>query len=316
MPLDLPNYTDLNSMYSGPLAARMAQDNYDQKGQLAQMLLQSQQQKNQEDATIAPLRAQFQQGQNDAQAAQLPGLKALSRSHQLTTDVSEQTHDAHIADELGKYQGLKTSRELQQITQAANAYGQVGAFLGSIPGPARQAAAKQLLGTMWRPEFEQYNVQDLPDVLSTAGKWMSTAQTQYQQALGKQGAVNEGRVDAATVRSDAQVKAAQIRATQAQALQKAGQTVKEPKDFQALAVKWSTLADQETDPAMKAQYLDVAQKYLEAAKYLKPADNAKPQPNPAALGDILVAPTPRVNPLGTNQPKKPGSSADNPIVLK
>lgn len=317
MPLDLPDYSKLNEMYTGPLAARMAQDNYDQKGRLAQMLLQQQQQSNEDEAALAPIKRQFEQGRVYDQQARLPGTIADSGKSILGFDQAQRTHEDHIADVLKGYQNKLSDEDAARINKAADVYGQVGSYLKTVPGPAQGAAAKQFLGSFWRPEFEQVPPGQLAEVLSNAGQWMGAAKTQYAQAREKQDSINAAKLEAERIKAAKAEALAKFRAS----VVKKTETVKaskKPENYRAYSAQLMAAAQAEEDPDKKAALLEQAQQFTDfyfAELDRKAQATAATKPDPGKLG--LEKPEPVPVPQVKPQPAaKPGSSKDNPIVLK
>lgn len=88
-------------------------------------------------------------------------------------------------------------------------------------------------------------------------------------------------------------------------------TTKDPKTYQEAAVKFRTMADAVEDDAVRAELLAKASEFERAALTLAQARGA----GQIDAGAVTGLPTKEVTPqLGTSG--KPGSSKDNPIVLK
>jgi Sec-independent protein translocase protein TatA len=312
MPLDLPDYSKLNEMYTGPLAARMAQDNYDQKGRLAQLLLQQQQQSNQDEAALAPIKRQIEQGRVYEQQAQLPGIMADSGKRVLGFDQAQRTHEDHIADVLKGYQNKISDEDAARINKAADVYGQVGNYLKTVPGPAQGAAAKQFLGSFWRPEFEQVPPGQLAEVLSNAGQWMGAAKTQYAQAREKQDKDIAAKLEAERIKTQ---KAKDLAVFKASVIKKTDPIVKsdKPNDWQKTSSALLMQAAQEPDEDKRAVLVAQAQVFINLImqkERQKAAATSETKPDVNKLGMDTNAPVP----LPTVSMPGPGASSPKPTA--
>lgn len=324
MALDLPDYSKLNEMYLGPLAARMAQDNYDQKGQLAQMMLQQQQQKNEFDAQNNPLMLEHQRDINNEQTARLPGIYMGNAEKALQLDKASRTHEDEIDNLLSGYKGKKSQEELANLTRAGEMYNQAGAYLKTVPPAIAHATAKQILGSYYRPEFDQYPPEQLVKTVQDAGLWMTSAQTKYQQAMQKQDDQQAAREREIKLKADKAKELAQYK----ESIKKVAAAVvktNDPKNWQDASTRLLMQAAQEPDQEKRDILVAQAQSFTDlimAKERQKAAAAAETKPSLPGMGiqtNPPVAPPKVVMPGPTAtvpaQPK-PGSSPNNPIVLK
>lgn len=121
---------------------------------------------------------------NETTSAQLPGIRATSGKLEDDARFSRETLGSKIEAELKKYSGQMSDAQLKELTNAGQAYAQAGKLLENLPGPASHAAAKQILGQFYRPEFDQVPPHMLGKVVSFFGDEMINAQDKYVQQLG------------------------------------------------------------------------------------------------------------------------------------
>lgn len=204
---------DLSTLFQADPAAQelglgfLGQEKDMNKARLAQQLFETDKQRQ-----MLPLELQGKQLSNQTAQAQIPGLQAQSEKQQLDTRFSRETLGPKIESELSKYKGQMSDSQLKELTNAGQAYMQAGPLLDRMPGVVTHAAAKQILGNFYRPEFDQIPANALGQVISHFGETMVAAQSKYVQQLGLLGAKNEGAKDVAGINANARVEAARIAA--------------------------------------------------------------------------------------------------------
>lgn len=157
---------DLNSLFqSDPAAQELGLGFLGQEKQLNQ-------------ANLAQKAFELQKGQ-----AMLPLDMASKKAN--TTQTETQTKGMVIENQFNtqnmrtklmqQYESLRksmTDNDYKEIEDAANAYTQGGELLAQLPGVATHAAARQVLGKFYRPEFDQIPPQALGHVISNFGQSM------------------------------------------------------------------------------------------------------------------------------------------------
>jgi hypothetical protein len=294
---------DLNTLFQSDPAAQelglrqIADERAHNKATLEQ-LMQSMQQKGQ----MFPEELRARQLGNQATEAQLPGLQAQSSLSQDKASLSRNTMAQQLEEAFAKHKGNMSDAQVKELTNAGQRYGQVGAMLGAIPGPARASAAKQLLGDLYRPEFDQYNPNDLADTVSTLGQWMTETGSKFQ--LQSQKSDTARALEAEKTR-----RALELQQMKNASNERLGQLradalkTKDPKKFEELAVRHKMAAEQASSPEEVQKHMEQAAMALEAAKMLRPMDPTKPQLSPDVAPGVLVAPPGRENPLAPNAAK-------------
>lgn len=209
-PFDETNST-LPGIYGtwNPMTYMKQMDNNDLSNIYNQGMLTEQQQKN--DFTVADNPIKLRQGAaNAAQTeAQTPGIVANSGMLQDKAQISRGTLQAQMDAELGKYKGQLTQQHFDALDKAGQMYGQVGAVLGSVPIPARQAMARKLLGDQYQDEFDSIPPEKLQDQMALMGEWATNASRKGQlqdEALDQKG---ENTARAAQIAADAKIAAAE-----------------------------------------------------------------------------------------------------------
>ena len=279
--------------------------------------------KNQRDQQMLPYDLKAAGLKNQIDEARLPQMFALTKKQQLDNQFDEATLDAKIKAELGNFRSKAGKQDLEQITQAGNAYVQAGQMLDLMPGVATHAYAKQLLGQYYHPSFDQVTPAALGQTISLIGKRMVEAQPGYLQKQGLEGLKIEGKNELADKKAERDKELAAFKATLSEKLAKLkADTVKskDPATARAIANKLFLAAQQETDPDKKAELMEQAQGFNEIAfaeiERRAQATNAN-KPNLPALG-IETNQMPPVPSLPGAQPQtaspqqtpKPASLAD------
>lgn len=282
-----------------PMTYLKGMDQLDQANAYNQNDLKGKQQETGLAELMNPIKVR-QAGLNaDTTEAQLPGVRANSSLQSDKANLSTMTFGNQLDEMVKGHEFKDRERELKEIQGAGQAYGQAGAYLGSIPVPARTAAAKQMLGGYWRPEFEQMDPNDLADTLSTAGKWMTEAQQKFmmqQAGLEAKGnnalALQDKKSQAAESLAKFKVEAKRISdATKAQPL---------PRREQVLGQLLQQIA-QETDPERK-EVLQNTYNELAAQVYQEKLNiasaSATGKPDIGAMTGLPTKPAPATPQLG------------------
>lgn len=294
---------DLQTLFqSDPAAQELGLQQFAQEKQRRDAELASLLQRTQQQGEMHPLEMQQRRIGNQMQEAQIPGIQAQNSITQDKASISRNTLPQQLEEAFAKHKGTMSDIQLKELINAGQRYGQVGALLGSIPGPARAAAAKQLLGDLYRPEFDQYNPNDLADTVSTIGEWMSKAGDKFR--LADQKSDTARALEAEKTRRALELQqlknAANERITK---LKDNALKSKDPKKFEELAVRHKMAAEGADSPEEARKHMEQAAMALEAAKLLRPMDNTKPQLSPDVAPGVLTAPPTRENPLSPNAAK-------------
>ena len=294
---------DLQTLFqSDPAAQELGLQQFAQEKQRRDAELASLLQRTQQQGEMHPLEMQQRRIGNQMQEAQIPGIQAQNSITQDKASISRNTLPQQLEEAFAKHKGSMSDLQLKELNNAGQRYGQVGALLGNIPGPARAAAAKQLLGDLYRPEFDQYNPNELADTVSTIGEWMTKAGTKFQ--LADQKSDTARALEAEKTRRALELQqlknAANERITK---LKDNALKTKDPKKFEELAVRHKMAAEGADSPEEARKHMEQAAMALEAAKLLRPMDNTKPQLSPDVAPGVLTAPPTRENPLSPNAAK-------------
>jgi len=310
---------DLTNLFqSDPAAQELGLQQFAQEKQRRDADLASLLQRSQQQAEMHPLEMQQRRLSNQMQEAQLPGVQAQSSLTQDKASISRNTLPQQLEEAFTKHRSNMSDAQVKELANAGQRYSQVGALLGTIPGPARAAAAKQLLGDLYRPEFEQYNPNDLADTVSTIGDWMTKAGSKFQlQAAGLDQKSDTARaLEAERTKRALEVQRLKNEANERIAkLKEDAVKSKDPKKFEELAVRHKMAAEAADTPEEARKHMEQAALALEAAKLLRPMDPTKPQLDPGVAPGVLTAPPGRSNPLAP-QGARPKGTAEDPIILK
>jgi hypothetical protein len=285
---------DLQTLFQSDPAAQelgLKQFGMDQninQARLAQML-----QEQQQNAQMFPGKLQQQSLQNDQMGAQLPGIRALSSLNEDKANLSRNTMAQQLEAAMKEHKGKMTKADLDELNSTGQIYSQAGALLGAVPGPARKAAAKQILGDKYRPEFDQYDPNDLADTVSTIGKWMTEAGSKYKLETDK--------IDM-KAQAAAEAQAKKIQATKELEVFKASLKEKldglkssgDPKTYEAVIVQLKKAAAQETDPEKRQAILQEAQDFINIQHGMKIAGAGAAQ---AGKVDVGAATGMQTNPV-------------------
>lgn len=294
---------DLTNLFQAdPAAQELGLKQIGDERAYAAARLQDLLQKSQQSQEMHPLEMQRARTSNAMQEAQIPGIQAQNSITQDKASISRNTLPQQLEEAFAKHKGSMSDLQLKELNNAGQRYGQVGALLGNIPGPARAAAAKQLLGDLYRPEFDQYNPNELADTVSTIGEWMTKAGSKFQ--LADQKSDTARALEAEKTRRALELQQLKNAANERIAkLKDDALKTKDPKKFEELAVRHKTAAEQATTPEEAQKHMEQAAMALEAAKLLRPMDNTKPQLDPSVAPGVLTAPPTRENPLSPNAAK-------------
>lgn len=298
---------DLQTLFqSDPAAQELGLQQFAQEKQRRDAELASLLQRTQQQGEMHPLEMQQRRLGNQMQEAQLPGVQAQSSISQDKASLSRSTLPQQLEEAFAKHRTSMSDAQVKELSNAGQRYSQVGALLGTIPGPARAAAAKQLLGDLYRPEFEQYNPNDLADTVSTIGDWMTKAGSKFQlQAAGLDQKSDTARaLEAERTKRALEVQRLKNETNERIAkLKEDAVKSKDPKKFEELAVRHKMAAEAADTPEEARKHMEQAALALEAAKLLRPMDPTKPQLDPGVAPGVLTAPPGRENPLAPSGAK-------------
>lgn len=281
----------------------------DQRAQDA-ATLQEAQLRNQRTQALMPHDIKAAGLKNQIDEARLPQMFATTKKQQLDNQFDEATLADRIKGELAKIRATGNKQQLEEITNAGNAYSQAGEFLDLMPGVATHAYAKQILGPYYHPSFDQVTPNALGQTIRSFGRAMTEAQSGFQQKKALETLKGEAKTAAEEEKSRRAMQLAEFKAgvqkQLAEAKAKAVQT-KDPKTAREMSNRLFRLAREEQDPEKKAVLMEEAEAFNEIAftELSRRADatNAN-KPNLPALG-IETNPMPPTPSLPGTQPKTP-----------
>ena len=174
----------LEQMMGGdPGAFFERQSAWNTQQQKSQADLASLMQQTQQNSQRFPLELAQKQANIDADNARLPGIKADSAIRERQNKKENLLFDDEMKATLGKMKAEEVRRYGEQLTQAANAYTMGGQYLTDAPGGATHEMAKQVLGPLYRPEFDKIPPTALGEAIRYMGKNMSQLAPKFQQEL-------------------------------------------------------------------------------------------------------------------------------------
>lgn len=298
---------DLTNLFqSDPAAQELGLQQFGLDQQYKQQQLADLMQKTQQQGELHPLEMQRMRLGNQTQEAQLPGIQAQSSLTQDKASLSRNTLPQQLEAAFAKHKTEMSDAQVKELTNAGQRYSQVGALLGAIPGPARAALAKQMLGDLYHPEFDKYNPNDLADTVSTIGNWMTEAGSKFQlqSAALTQKSETARALEAERTRRALEVQQLKNAVNERIAkLKEDALKSKDPKKFEELAVRHKMAAESADNPEEARKHMEQAALALEAAKMLRPMDSTKPQLSPDVAPGVLAPPPVRENPLAPNAAK-------------
>lgn len=299
--------------------------------QRLQQLIQQIQIKNQFDQQNNPLLLQHQQGLNDTQAAQLPGVQADSSLKVTNANNAAAMAPGVVAAGNAQNAGKVTAAHATALSQVGQMIASMGASLANVPVPARQGALAALAkssgmaddpaGQQILQQFSQVSPDQLPQAL-----------TQYGITHAKMGEQYLATTDAANIRGEAEKKSAQIHADAAlQSMREqiaAGRFDKNKissdldttiqRQLQAAAKDTKAqygILSQGTALAMAAGNMALAQKYAMQAKSIEPQVTAEIQNGKQpGIDTAAVANLPSNPPINITSPAFNGPGVANPLT--
>ena len=300
-----------------PLAYMKGMDMVDQAGQYNDMQKQLLGQQLEREKQMLPVDVAHKQLTNQGLELGLPGIFADSNLKQDKAVLSRATLDQQHEQFIRDFQAKGSQQEAEQFQRVGQLYAQAGEMLKGIPGMMSHQRAKEILGKNYLPEFDQVPPHLLGAAVGSIGKDMmgvapklwgqqqlqDDKQSFLQAQLEKKLAAEK---ELAAYKASLQEKLAKLKASG------------NPKTYEAVIVELKKQADQEPDPTRRALILDQVQEFVNLQFAMKQAGaqagatGKVDVPGVAGLPAIPPAQPPQVRPP---QPK-PGSSPDNPIVLK
>jgi hypothetical protein len=265
-----------------------------------------------------PLRVQNQGLTNQTLEAQLPGIFEDNRIKRTAANLGEATYDSNVAKTNSSNYKFKDDAEAEKVGQFGGMLGELATMAESgVIHPSIQGLPPEIQGMMRTPEGRKQLRAMSDDLIKRSAG--------YQKAQMMQ-TFMDGREKEKTARALA---VQQMRSQSAQAIASAKQQAvasKDPTNLQGLATRYMQMANAETDPETRAELLQQAnaayQAYVEAGQAIRAAGDpfavnpsavtGLPPKGPAKVPTMPVPP-PKAAPAAKG---KPGSSADNPIVLK
>lgn len=179
--------------------------------QKSQADLASLMQQTQQRGQMFPLEMRRAELGNLTSEAQLPGVKADSRNRELDTKKKELLFDDDMKASFGKMKAEEAKRYVDQLSQAANAYTVGGQYLANAPGGATHEMAKQVLGPLYRPEFDKITPEALGGTLFAFGKSMSEVMPKFQQEMDLLAAKNQFNLNKELMKQEAAARLAEYK---------------------------------------------------------------------------------------------------------
>ena len=183
-----------------------------------------------------PLDLAQRQANIDIDKARLPGVQADSSIRQRDNKKQELTFDDDMRAYLGKMKSEEMKRYAEQLTQAANAYTMGGQYLEDAPGMANHEMAKQILGPLYRPEFDKIPATALGQAIRYMGQNMSQLAPKFQQEMELLNAKNQFALNKQLQAQEAAQRLAEYKGNVQKAVASM-QGNKDPKTFEALGVQ-------------------------------------------------------------------------------
>lgn len=226
------------------------------------------------EARMRPLRETQMDAGNQTTLANLPGLQAQSKMLQRKNQMEEMTFDATVSGKLKELATKASEDELKQLEASA-----IKMTLSDDPNE-RYRGAKILAASkeMFKAQQDHFRQQERDATLHRYNMERDAANNAARESIAKM----KGEFD------------------------KDKANAKDPKDYQALAVKYTLQLQQETDPTRRA-ILQMQLEYANAmADRLKFQGTVAPQVNPAAVGGGLLQDPQKP------MPQPPGTTAPTP----
>lgn len=239
----------------------IGEDRQMQQARLAQLMQQTDQ-----NAQMFPHQLKQASLGNLTAEKRLPGIEAESSMATDKARFSRETISKAIEAEMSKLQGSIGKQDLEQITGMGNAYSQAGRMLDLMPGVATHAAAREILGKFYRPEFDKITPTALGQTLGYIGDAMISAQGKHQQQLDLLDLKNKAKQEELDKKASAQRSLEEYKATlRANLKSKEGAAKQDPKTARAISNQLFLAAQQEQDSERKAELLSQAQYFNEIA---------------------------------------------------
>ena len=200
---------DLNSLFQSDPAAQelglgfLGQERQMNDAKLAQQLFETE-----KGRAMLPLDMAGKQASTDFTKSQTTG-------QDITNQYDRQNMHTKLMQNFQNLRKSISENDLAEIENAGKAYTQAGALLEQMPGVATHAAAKQILGQYYRPEFDQIHPTALGTVINNLGYTMGQMKTfdpEYQLKQKQIDAANESKKYVADRAAQAKIDAANIAA--------------------------------------------------------------------------------------------------------
>ena len=275
--------------------------------------LQQQFQANEFAQQANPMRLQALQQGIDQHNAQLPGMFADTQLKQDAARKSRETLPGTIEETNRGFDEKRSADNFKRLTNVVQAYGQAGGMLSQVPPAARHAYARQVLGENYRPEiFDQVPPEQLPKMLGKMSEEGSKYAQKAQLEAQKQAfLMQRDEAKAASAARIAQFKASIVTA-------RTDAAKRGPNSLNAFAAQLRAAAMNESDPDRAEALRDEANiivQQMSAAAIATATARSAGGIDPGAATGMATKPVPA--PVGFADKKAaPGSSSDNPIILK
>ena len=293
--------------------------------QRLQQLIQSLQQKNQQDSVMNPLLVDQQRLNNQTLQTKIPGLEADNQTKVLANRQTEGTLESTINATNSKNDSQVAEDQIKRAKNVGGFLGNAGFALENVPvGQRKEKLASLLAGAGISANdpkmagmlgiFSQIPEDKLPTALTTYGKQMLQQSEQYMQHLDATKMTTEARSADVAATNATNIKIANIRA------EAAASKAEQAKGIEVLIAKAKTpaakaevleaAAAQEPDPILKQQYIVRAGEARQRAA--EDARNRNPQPRidvPALAGVQAAQPAQATAPIGGAAPTGGGVSS-------
>lgn len=210
---------DLNSLFqAAPVAQEMGlaslfQDRQAKEAELARTLFQTD-----ADKQKLPGQLETQRLNNSTLSAALPGVAANSSLAEDKAGLSRKTMQQQHDELISGYKFKDRERELKELGMMGERFAQAGAYIKQLPDAVKLAGAKQALGPMWRPEFDNMDIKDLERVLNDGGAAMQQAGNKYRMMMDNTNAKGDVAKEVQSMKNASAAEVARIRASVAREL--------------------------------------------------------------------------------------------------
>lgn len=244
------------------------------------------------DTANDPLKLQEKGLQNDTLAEALPGVTARSKEDTRKASNGALLNDREIADHIGTYGAAATKRHIEDMEALGQTALQQSELSWANPMGANARAKQAFIdaghGDAWNPEWDTMNAGDLADKLGKLGQGIQGTNAAVSKALLTAQAKGDAALAVKIEENRGKLEQSRIRAASADALTAAKERMASTKQTeQQYGTQMEALANAETDPAKKAEYMARANAAYKKAYELASAPaatGAAVKPDVGAMG--------------------------------